>query len=196
MIQFSKPKRSLSKALDQFRRHETSARDYLSGVGDDRELLPPYTSCLVVLYCFSQPADRVLRVGLTRASIELTMLLGTFRLMSNRCDRKPLTPRGYRCSLRMVHSEQEYNVAPLPSVDHTAMPVQSSPRKVRLELTVRALSEAQSAHPTAARPTWGTPNPIDCGGELRSPLSLALPTWEACHSTIIRGRMTSLIWMT
>jgi len=35
MIQFSKPKRSLSKALDQFRRHETSARDYMSGVGDD-----------------------------------------------------------------------------------------------------------------------------------------------------------------
>ncbi|ESK90181.1 atp-dependent helicase nam7 [Moniliophthora roreri MCA 2997] len=31
MIQFSKPKRPLSKAMDQFRRHETNARDYLGG---------------------------------------------------------------------------------------------------------------------------------------------------------------------
>ncbi|KAM5538133.1 hypothetical protein V8D89_008330 [Ganoderma adspersum] len=29
MIQFSKPRRTLGKAMDQFRRHETSARDYL-----------------------------------------------------------------------------------------------------------------------------------------------------------------------
>ncbi|PCH35143.1 ATP dependent helicase [Wolfiporia cocos MD-104 SS10] len=38
MIQFSKPRRTLVKAMDQFRRHETSARDYLgSGVtGDGR----------------------------------------------------------------------------------------------------------------------------------------------------------------
>ena len=36
MIQFSKPKRSLAKALEQFRRHETSARDYMSTVGDER----------------------------------------------------------------------------------------------------------------------------------------------------------------
>ncbi|KAH9843125.1 P-loop containing nucleoside triphosphate hydrolase protein [Rhodofomes roseus] len=38
MIQFSKPRRTLSKAMDQFRRHETSARDYLgSGLtGDGR----------------------------------------------------------------------------------------------------------------------------------------------------------------
>jgi len=35
MIQFSKPKRSLSKAMEQFRRHETSARDYMSSAGDD-----------------------------------------------------------------------------------------------------------------------------------------------------------------
>ena len=31
MIQFSKPRRTLVKAMDQFRRHETSARDYLGG---------------------------------------------------------------------------------------------------------------------------------------------------------------------
>ncbi|TFK72708.1 hypothetical protein BDN72DRAFT_293774 [Pluteus cervinus] len=31
MIQFSKPRRSLGKSMDQFRRHETSARDFLSG---------------------------------------------------------------------------------------------------------------------------------------------------------------------
>ena len=43
MIQFSKPKRSLSKAMDQFRRHETCARDYMSGAGDDREFIPLYT---------------------------------------------------------------------------------------------------------------------------------------------------------
>ena len=36
MIQFSKPRRTLSKAMDQFRRHETNARDYLnSGVMGD-----------------------------------------------------------------------------------------------------------------------------------------------------------------
>ncbi|KAF9053236.1 AAA domain-containing protein [Panaeolus papilionaceus] len=29
MIQFSKPRRSLAKSMDQFRRHETNARDYL-----------------------------------------------------------------------------------------------------------------------------------------------------------------------
>lgn len=34
MIQFSKPRRTLAKAMDQFRRHETNARDYLSGIGD------------------------------------------------------------------------------------------------------------------------------------------------------------------
>ncbi|KAK0482609.1 AAA domain-containing protein [Armillaria novae-zelandiae] len=31
MIQFSKPRRTLVKSMDQFRRHETSARDFLSG---------------------------------------------------------------------------------------------------------------------------------------------------------------------
>jgi len=35
MIQFSKPKRTLSKAMDQYRRHETNARDYMSGASDD-----------------------------------------------------------------------------------------------------------------------------------------------------------------
>ncbi|KXN91430.1 Regulator of nonsense transcripts 1 [Leucoagaricus sp. SymC.cos] len=33
MIQFSKPRRSLAKSMDQFRRHETNARDYLNGAG-------------------------------------------------------------------------------------------------------------------------------------------------------------------
>ncbi|GJE87034.1 ATP dependent helicase [Phanerochaete sordida] len=37
MIQFSKPRRTLSKAMDQFRRHETSARDYMTnGMNDAR----------------------------------------------------------------------------------------------------------------------------------------------------------------
>ncbi|KAI5900585.1 uncharacterized protein SCHCODRAFT_02039777 [Schizophyllum commune H4-8] len=31
MIQFSKPRRTLASSMDQFRRHETTARDYLSG---------------------------------------------------------------------------------------------------------------------------------------------------------------------
>jgi regulator of nonsense transcripts 1 len=31
MIQFSKPRRSLVKSMDQFRRHETAAKDFLSG---------------------------------------------------------------------------------------------------------------------------------------------------------------------
>ncbi|CAK5277486.1 unnamed protein product [Mycena citricolor] len=35
MIQFSKPRRTLSKSMDQFRRHETSARDYI-GTADSR----------------------------------------------------------------------------------------------------------------------------------------------------------------
>jgi len=39
MIQFGKPKRTFTKSTDQFRRHETSARDYLSpappGAGSD-----------------------------------------------------------------------------------------------------------------------------------------------------------------
>ena len=30
MIQFSKPKKSLIKSIDQFKRHETNARDYLA----------------------------------------------------------------------------------------------------------------------------------------------------------------------
>ena len=47
MIQFSKPRRTLAKAMDQFRRHETSARDYLGNgtIGDgvsDFWLLSPY----------------------------------------------------------------------------------------------------------------------------------------------------------
>ena len=49
MIQFSKPKRSLSKAMDQFRRHETSARDYMSGASDDRALVPLYASSVLTL---------------------------------------------------------------------------------------------------------------------------------------------------
>ncbi|KAK7038214.1 regulator of nonsense transcripts 1 [Favolaschia claudopus] len=31
MIQFSKPRRTLAKSMDQFRRHETNARDYIGG---------------------------------------------------------------------------------------------------------------------------------------------------------------------
>ncbi|KAJ6622879.1 hypothetical protein B0H10DRAFT_862915 [Mycena sp. CBHHK59/15] len=31
MIQFSKPRRTLAKSMDQFRRHETNARDYIAG---------------------------------------------------------------------------------------------------------------------------------------------------------------------
>ncbi|KAJ7766679.1 hypothetical protein B0H16DRAFT_370127 [Mycena metata] len=31
MIQFSKPRRTLAKSMDQFRRHETNARDYING---------------------------------------------------------------------------------------------------------------------------------------------------------------------
>jgi hypothetical protein len=184
--------------MDQFRRHETCARDYMSDAGDDCELIPPDTLLIPFSYVrVSQPADRVLQVGLTRASIEPMMLLGTFRPMSNRCARKPLTLRDYRCSLRTVHLEQGSSVVLLLSVVHMGvMPVPSSLRKVRLEPTARALSEVQLAHPTAARPTWRTPNPTDCGGGLRSPLSLALPTWEACRSTITRDKMTSLIWMT
>ncbi|KAG1898551.1 AAA domain-containing protein [Suillus fuscotomentosus] len=33
MIQFSKPRRSLVKSMDQFRRHETNARDYIPSTG-------------------------------------------------------------------------------------------------------------------------------------------------------------------
>lgn len=33
MIQFSKPRRSLGKTMEQFRRHETNAREYLSNTG-------------------------------------------------------------------------------------------------------------------------------------------------------------------
>jgi len=57
MIQFSKPKRTLSKAMDQFRRHETCARDYMSGAGDDRESIPSYTP-FIPLSCFYFSARR------------------------------------------------------------------------------------------------------------------------------------------
>jgi regulator of nonsense transcripts 1 len=43
MIQFSKPRRTLVKAMEQFRRHESSARDFLpsgAGVASDRESSP------------------------------------------------------------------------------------------------------------------------------------------------------------
>ena len=33
MIQFSKPRRSLAKSMDQFRRHETVAKEFLGGAG-------------------------------------------------------------------------------------------------------------------------------------------------------------------
>lgn len=42
MIQFSKPRRSLAKSMDQFRRHETNARDYLGAASNgalDRKCL-------------------------------------------------------------------------------------------------------------------------------------------------------------
>ena len=41
MIQFSKPRRTLTKAMDQFRRHETSARDYLTATEDGEYLWVP-----------------------------------------------------------------------------------------------------------------------------------------------------------
>lgn len=31
MIQFSKPRRTMAKPMDQFRRHETNARDFMNG---------------------------------------------------------------------------------------------------------------------------------------------------------------------
>ena len=78
----------------------------MPGVSDDRELAPLYTYFIPSSYVrISQPADQALQVGLTRASIERMMLLGTFRLMSNHCARKLPTLRGYRCSLRTAHSE-------------------------------------------------------------------------------------------
>ena len=47
MIQFSKPRRTLVKAMDQFRRHETSARDYMNNgaMGDG-------TFSLILSICF------------------------------------------------------------------------------------------------------------------------------------------------
>jgi regulator of nonsense transcripts 1 len=47
MIQFSKPRRTLVKSMDQFRRHETNARDFLGGSATgsmDRTF--PFTSSL------------------------------------------------------------------------------------------------------------------------------------------------------
>lgn len=197
MIQFSKPKRTLSKAMDQFRRHETSARDYLPGTVDDREsgfLCPTVPFPYVTI---SQPADRVPLVVSTRASIEHTMHLGTFRLTSNRCARKPLTRRGYRCSPRTVHSERGCSADPLPSAGCTGVtPAPSFPRTDPLEPTVRASSGVQLVHPTGVQPTWGTPSLIDCGGGLRSLLLPTPRTWAACRSTTTRDRMISLIWTT
>jgi len=43
MIQFSKPRRTLANSMEQFRRHETTARDYLpsgpSAMSSDRKLV-------------------------------------------------------------------------------------------------------------------------------------------------------------
>lgn len=40
MIQFSKPRRALNKALDQYRRHEVNARDLLGGPSSSRSGTP------------------------------------------------------------------------------------------------------------------------------------------------------------
>lgn len=46
MIQFSKPRRTLIKSMEQFRRHETNARDFLPTTGgamsSERKSLPCY----------------------------------------------------------------------------------------------------------------------------------------------------------
>jgi regulator of nonsense transcripts 1 len=48
MIQFSKPRRSLGKSMEQFRRHETNARDYMqpapNAMANDRTS-PVHSSC-------------------------------------------------------------------------------------------------------------------------------------------------------
>jgi hypothetical protein len=194
MIQFSKPKRTLSKAMEQFRRHETSAKEYLSSPVDDGELIASYPSRSLLSYLFIQFADRVLLAGLTRAFIGLTMLSGTSHKMLNLCAPKPPTPPGCPCLPQTVHSEQEYPAGLLPSAALTGvMPAPSYPRKDQPGRTVRVSSGVQSVRPTAVRPIWHSPNPTDCGGALRSPPSLAPPTSEAYRNTITRVRMTSPI---
>ena len=91
--------------MEQFRRHETSAKDYMSGAGDDCQLITsrpfaPSTDILV-----TQPAGRVLQVGSTKASIERTTPSGTSRLTSNRFVLNLLIPLGYQFSPRMDHLE-------------------------------------------------------------------------------------------
>lgn len=50
MIQFSKPRRSLGKSMEGFRRHEISAREYLGG--DSKSLLPKDVLSIIPIYAF------------------------------------------------------------------------------------------------------------------------------------------------
>jgi hypothetical protein len=77
----------------------------MSTAGDDCQLIPlcPFARSSDILV--TQLAGRVLRVGLTRASIERTTPSGTSRLTPNRYVLNLLTPLVYPFSPRMVHLE-------------------------------------------------------------------------------------------
>lgn len=59
MIQFSKPRRTLGKAMDQFRRHETNARDYLNNgmMGDGKSYNRTAISRTLIRHTISTQLD-------------------------------------------------------------------------------------------------------------------------------------------
>jgi hypothetical protein len=160
MIQFSKPRRSLGKSMEQYRRFETNARDYLGPQGPQDGKSAPSTARYFrhrqrVLSQAVGPDLALLRqahqADSTPAFTARTTHLAISLRMLNPFAHKRRTPRGYRCSPpvdlshpanagRMVQSEALTEVTRVLSYRRTSdmripqvsAAVQSVPRNVVL----------------------------------------------------------------
>ena len=197
MIQFSKPRRTLVKAMDQFRRHETSARDYLgngSVMGD---------GALNVLGCYllTSTDDHSIKAGdpelpavSMRVSTAPTMRWAIFRPTCSRSAPRQPTLRGFPCLLLPVRSVRVHNARMARNAAHTAatQALSSHRTPVPQAQIPRASLAVRSAHRIALE-EWRIRNLIDCSVAHPSHRPQAPRTWAACRSTTTSPRTTGPI---
>jgi len=130
MIQFSKPRRSLAKSMDLFRRHETNARDYMNGAPNmlmDRAYLLSQLDAQILINRQPWLGIRGLPVALMRVFTAPMTLLVTSPPTSSLSAPRLHILLDFLCSVLLVHLDLVYLALPgVASEAHTATRRQSS----------------------------------------------------------------------